>query len=366
MNRKIQQALCVGLALALAACSRNEFVPPPPPEVTVAKPVMQPVTDYMYFTGTTAATEYVELRARVKGFVQTIQFTPGKQVSAGDVLVTIDAAPFEAAVKQAQGEAAAARAKLQLAQIEYERFATLLKTAATSQKDVDIRKAQRDQAQGQLDMALASLDQAQLDLSYTKVTSPVNGMVGMNRVDVGALVGVTDPTLLTTVANDKQVYVYFNLTEADYLVLRRRQAGKGALEMDLAVADDPNYSRVGRFDTGDNTLDPNTGTMRLRAVFPNDDSLLRAGMFVRLRVAMAKKEGLTVPESAVGQDQVGHYVYVLGADNKVERRTVRKGPSFDQRVRIDEGLKADETIIVNGLLRARPGHAVSPKSATGK
>jgi RND family efflux transporter MFP subunit len=374
------------LIWALAACSgqSNEYVEPPPPKVTVAKPLQQEVTDYLEFTGTTQAFEEVEVRARVAGFLESMNFTPGTKVEKGDLLFVIDPRQYQAELNAANAELSSAEAQLKRAEIEFNRAEKLFKQKAGAETDVVKWRGQRDVARADVLRAKAKVEKAALDLSYTKVTAPITGRVGRNLVDLGNLVGEREPTLLTTVTRYDPMYAYFNLNERDLLKVmamnRKKVQDKGLdpaedpeIEADIPVflqlANEEDYPHRGKLDFAESGVDKETGTLQLRGVFPNPGPapVLIPGLFVSLRMPVAKRDNaLLVTERAIGSDQSGRFLLAVNNENMVEKRPIRMGQLVDGLRVIEEGLQPDESVVVIGLQRARPGAKVDPQQTDMK
>jgi len=361
--------LTMVVILGLAGCGQEpKKVALPPPEVTVVQPDDREVTRYLDSTGTTAALESVDIRARVQGFLDSIHFKPRAKVKAGDLLFVIDPRPYQAKVDQAGATLAARQAASTLADVEEKKAKQLQSKEAISELKWLEAIAQRDVARAQVDQASADLEAAKLDLDYTQVRSPINGHVSRNLVDVGNLVGATGKSLLTTVVNDESIYVYFNVSERDILPLIRQltREDKKAREKDetapafMGLADEEGYPHKGSIDFADTKIDSSTGTMQIRAIFPNPDGLLLSGLFVRVRVPIETRKALLVPDVAVQADQAGKYLLVVNDKGIVERRNIKTGQVVDAMTVILQGLKAGERVIVKGLQRARPGAKVSP------
>jgi RND family efflux transporter MFP subunit len=368
------------MAWMFTACDqRNEYVEPPPPKVTVAKPLQQEVIDYLVFTGTTRAFEEVEVRARVAGFLQRMEFTPGTKVEKGDLLFVIDPREYQAELNAARAELGSAEAKLKRAQAEFTRAEKLFKQKAGAEKNVVKWRGERDMAKAAVARAKAKVEQAGLDLSYTKVTAPITGRVSRNLVDLGNLVGEGEPTLLTKVTRNDPMYAYFNLNERDLLMalamLRKRVEEKGLdpdkdsdskadLQLFLGLANEEGYPHKGIADFAESGVDTGTGTLQLRGVFPNPgpSPVLIPGLFTRLRMPIDKqKNALLVTERAIGADQGGRYLLVVNSENVVEKRPIRMGQLVDGLSVIEEGVQPGEWVVVNGLQRARPGAKVDPE-----
>ncbi len=359
--------------MTISACKpSNEFVPPPPPAVTVSQPVQREVTDYLEFTGNTQAVQHVEIRARVQGFLESVHFEAATDVKKGDLLYVIDPRPFKAQVNKATADLRRKQAEYTLAKENYQRLETLYKQKATPRADFVQARASRDTALADIAATKAVLEEAKLNLGYTEVRAPINGRVGRNLVSVGNLVGSGESTHLTTLVQFDPIWAYFSLNERDLLYLRQqhqerqvkapeKQEERGLIRLGLANQDD--YPHEGRIDFVDQGVDPNTGTFLLRGSFANPDPhVILPGMFVRIRAPMNKRGGaLLISERALGADQGGRYVLVVNKENVVEHRAVEVGALIDQMRVIEKGLQPDDWVVVKGLLRARPGATVSPQ-----
>jgi RND family efflux transporter MFP subunit len=357
--------------LAAAGCARNEAAPAaaaaPAPQVSVAQVVSRPVTDFDEFTGRFVAVERVEVRPRVSGYIASVAFTPGREVKQGDVLFTIDPRPYEAELKRAKAELARARTQLSLAHSEGERAKKLLNLRAISQEEFDTRVAGTEQADANVEAAAAAVDTAALNLSFTRVVSPISGLVSREEVTPGNL--VTNGTLLTTVVSVDKIYVEFEGDEQAYLkttALTRAgelaNARDGNLPVWVGLADEQGTPHEGRMVFVDNALDAQTGTIRARALLDNKERRFTPGLFARVKlVGSGKYDALLVNDSAIGTDQNVRYVFTVTADNKVEYRAVKLGPVVDGLRVVREGLKVGESIVVNGLQRVRPGVTIAPQ-----
>lgn len=362
-------AAAFALALLAAGCDeKNEYVPPPPPAVTVAKPVTQQVTDFLELTGSTSAFQSVDLVARIEGFLQSIDFADGATVPKDQLLFVIEPAPYEAKLAQAQASVDQTTAALATAQSEYDRQGRMIKDKATSQESLEQAQSNLATAKADLEQANANLTLAQINLSYTQVKAPFDGRMGRHLVDVGNLVGAGAPTTLATIEQIDPLYVYFTLNEIDVLrvkeAMRQRGVEKapvGKLPIFVGLQTEEGYPHQGTLDFVDLGLDTSTGVLQLRAQMANGDNVFLPGLFVRVRVPVSQPaDGLFVPDAVVGYDQAGHYVLVVGADNKVERRTVEIGVLEGRLRQIASGLKADEKVVIDGTLRAVPGSPVTP------
>lgn len=359
-------------ASALTGCDRRApaFVPPPPPEVTVAVPAKKTVPVTLEFTGTTRAKESVEIRARVRGFLQKKHVEGGRRVKAGDVLFTIDPREFDAAVKQAQANVEARAAALKLAQLTLDRTKDAASRGAANASEIDRAEAERDAADAQMELAEAQLERATLDLEFTTIKAPISGRLGFIPIDEGQLVGATEPTLLTTIVNDDVIYAAYDIDERTLLRLRQEneyrrpgEDGRGALVVRMGLANDVGFPIVGRYDKGEPGVNPQTGTIRIESIFENPNGRILSGQFARLQAVFGERESLLVPDVAIQSDQGGRYVLVVNEKDVVERRNITVGPIVDRMRPIETGLDENERVIVNGLQRARPGMPVKPVEA---
>jgi RND family efflux transporter MFP subunit len=367
--------LILGAALALSSCGDK---PPPQaaaaaPPVTVAQPVKRTVTDWDEFTGRFEAVEEVQIRARVGGFVTSVEFRDGAIVHAGDLLYVIDPRPFEAVALQADGQLSDARAKAELAKRELDRALTLVQTSAVSESIVDQRRQTLQAAHAAEMQAEGALKAAQLNIEFTHVMAPIAGRVSRHLVTPGNLVQGSEggSTLLTSIVSLDPIYIYFDVDEATYLRNNRLWfEGKRPSSRDtpnpvqVTLTGEAKPSHDGKMDFLDNRLDLSTGTLRSRAVIPNKDFSILPGQFGRVRlVGSGPYEALLLPDTAIATDQSRKIVFVVKDDNTVEAKPVTLGP-LDEGLRvIREGLKAEDRVIVDGLQRARVGAKVTPHPA---
>lgn len=355
---------------------RNIYAPPPPPEVIVAHPVKRDVTRYLTYTGVVEASERVEVRARVKGFLESMHFHPGQRVKVGDLLFVIDKREYEAALAQRKAAVASARATLELARTTLERAEQAFALGGASDLEVREKRAARDEAKAALDLSLAGEERAALDLEYCDVRSPIEGRITRNYVDVGNLVGQSESTLLAEIVRATPAYVSVDVSESDVLAVRReresagnqaeREPGQVApgvwMPAELSLADEAGFSVNGRVDYVDPALNVETGTLRVRSRYDNEDEALIPGYFARVRFPMSSREALQVPEAALLTDQQGRYAMVVNEKDEVEVRRVRIG-ALDGMMRVvEEGLEPTDRVIVLGVLKARPGSKVNPKA----
>jgi RND family efflux transporter MFP subunit len=370
----IASALVAAICLALAGCARapSDVPAAAPPPVTVSYPVEREVTDYADFTARTAAVDSVELRARVSGYLDKVNFKEGALVKKGDVLFEIDPRTYKAVLNVAEGNLAAAEARVVQLDAEFARARRLIDKAAISRQEYEKIIGDRGVAVASLASAKAAVARAQLDLGFTKVTAPVGGRISSYYVTVGNLVSAGDQTpgtLLTTIVSVDPMYAYFAVDE--HTVLRVKQLireGKAKTPDDpdipvwLGLANEDGHSHRGSIHFIDNQVNPRTGTLRVRGVFPNKDEALSPGYFARVRVPLGfPHKTLLVTERALDTDQGQKVIYVVDKDKRVASRPVRLGALHDGRREITDGLKPGERVIVNGLQQVRPGITVEPK-----
>jgi RND family efflux transporter MFP subunit len=354
---------------ALSGCEQNSFVPPPPPKVDVGLPVQQAVTRYLNATGNTAPIQTVDLVARVQGVLQSINYKDGSFVKRGTTLFTIEPETYKLKLEQAQAAEAGSQASLKQAETDYKRQVDLVARQAVSQATLDTSTSNRDNAQANLQQAQANTKIAAINYGYTDVVAPFDGIVSAHLVSVGELVGAASPTQLATIVQLDPIYVNFNVNEQDVLRVRAEAKRRGLTSSDLTqlpievgLQTETGYPHKGKLDYAAPTVNQSTGTLAVRGVLPNADRVLLPGYYVRVRVPFDQKQNaLLVPDVALGSDQAGRYVLVVNGDNVVEQRKVRTGPvEGDLRV-IESGLKADDRVVIAGLLRAIPGQKVDPQ-----
>jgi RND family efflux transporter MFP subunit len=359
-------------ALLVSACARNEAAEsraaaPPAPQVTVAAAISRKVTDSDEFTGRFEAVERVELRPRVSGYISSVNFKEGSEVKKGDVLFVIDPRPYVAERDRARAGLAQARSQLELAKSERDRATKLLAEHALSQEEFDIRASGREQAEANVAAAQAALDTAALNLEFTQVTAPISGRISRALVTSGNFV-TNGQTPLTTLVSLDPIYVSFDGDEQGYLRFLKlaREATAAAHDarnpVQVGLANENGFPHQGVMVFVDNALDPATGTIRSRALLDNHDRQFTPGLFARIRLlGSTQHDAVLVNDSAVGTDQTVRYVLVVGKDNKAEYRQVQLGPVVDGLRVVQSGLRAGETIVVNGLQRVRPGAQVAPQ-----
>jgi RND family efflux transporter MFP subunit len=365
-------ALLLGTVLGLAGCgpAGPEEGPLPPPVVTVSYPLERDVTEYANFTGRTGAVESVQVRARVWGYLHKINFTEGAEVTKGDVLFEIDPSTYQTAVDQARSKLALAKAQLNLSEAEANRNAALRAKGVLAREDYEKSSAARETAAASVDTARADLARVQLDRDFTEVRAAVSGRVSRALVTVGNLVqsGETGGTLLTTIVSVHPMYAYFDVDDLTFLRVRRLlREGKISSEAEtrapvqLGLANEEGYPHHGTIDFVDNQVSPGTGTLQVRGVFANKDGVLTPGLFVRIRVPLGTPhKGILVTDRAVDTDQGQKVLYVVNADDVVDKRAVRLGPLHDGLREVEDGLRPGERVVVDGLQRVRGGIKVEP------
>ncbi len=369
-------ALLVGLG-AIGCEEPPAFEAPPPPEVTVQLPQVDELTTYKEFTGRVEAQASVEVRARAQGYLQTVEFEPGEIVqgpaaddpaSEGDLLFTIERAPFEARLNAAEAALAQAVAARDLAKVKRDRTERASEQGAANALELVEREADLEVAEADVLQAEAEVESARIDLGYTTIHSPLTGRISRALVDPGNLVGAGDATLLTTIVKDDPIYAYVDVSERELLGFveggrPERRAEVDRLDLFLETADGRRHRDTGHFDFAETRLDAATGTLQIRSTFPNSDGSLYPGMFVRVLVPEEPGQKLLVPEVAVQRDLAGSFVYVV-VDSKVERRTITLGRLVGERRIVASGLEPDEQVIVNGVQRVFPGATVNARADT--
>lgn len=362
-------ASAAAFVLAGVACKEKPFVMPPP-DVTVTTVLQQDAPVYVEFVGETKGCMDIDIRARVTGFLASMDFKEGSEVRKGALLYTIDPSEYLDKVAQAKGLLASAETMLTNAQIELRRVKPLAAISAVSQRDLDNAEARVGAAQGQVDAAKAHLAVQELNLSYTRMTSPVDGIIGKTKAKVGEYVGLPpNPMILNTVSNVDPILVEFFLTEVDYLWAvrtygNRMAEGKKSPELELLLADGSLFPHKGSINFADREVDPKTGTILVQASFPNPDKVIRPGQFGRVRlVADVRKGAILLPQRAVQELQDIYQVWVVGPGNKAQARPVKLGPKFGSLWVVEEGLKAGDQVILEGLTKVEPDMVVVPKPA---
>jgi multidrug efflux system membrane fusion protein len=364
----------LGLAASLFGCGKAANQSPAAPEVMVAQVLSQKITDWDEYTGRFQAIDTVEVRPRVSGYIDQVQFREGQAVKKGETLIVIDPRPYQADFDRAKAGLALAKAQRELATLEAERVHKLKDSGAVSQEEFDERLSALHQQEASVAAAQAEYDAAALNLSFTKVTAPIDGQASRAEVTRGNLVtgGNNGGTLLTTIVSTDPMYVYFDGDEQAYLRYNQlARAGQRPSSRNFAnpvrvgLANEEGFPHEGHMDFVDNQLNVRTGTIRGRAVLDNKDGLFTPGMFARVQLlGTAEREAILIEERAIGTDQTQNFVLVVGADNKVEYRPVQLGRSIRGLRIVNKGLSAGDVIVVNGLQRVRPGTPVTPKRTT--
>jgi RND family efflux transporter MFP subunit len=341
------------------------------PSVTVSTPLRRQVVEWDEYTGRFDSIETVEIRARVSGYLNEVHFKDGQTVKQGDLLFVIDPRPFERTLEQAQAELEQANTRVKNASLDVTRGQPLLERRIISEKSFDDRENLVRDAQAQVKVGEAKVKTAELDLSFTRITSPLTGRISRNMSSVGNWIsagGTASSTLLTTIVSQDPIHIYFDVSENNYIKYKRlteRGEGAGAADMgatvEIALPDERGYPHKGKLDFLDNRLDQSTGTLRARAVVSNKSGLFSPGLFARVRVTgAAPYAAVLLPDEAIGSDQTNKFVYVVDADGAVARKTVKLGPLHEGLRVVREGLQPDEWVITKGLQRARPGIKVAP------
>ncbi len=375
MHRGRKILLLCALATLVASCgeAKKQGGAPPPAAVTVATPVKRTVTDYDEYVGRFTAINSVEVRARVSGYLDGVHFKDGQIVKQGDLLFTIDKRPFQNTLDQARANLAQAKSNLAFTQGDYTRGQQLVKDKTITDQVFEQRSQAFRNAQASVTNNEAAVRQAELDIEFTELRAPINGRIGDRRVSPGNLVtGGTagNTTLLATIVSTDPIYFEFTFDEASFLRYERmaktgndiasRSAG---VPVAIKLIDEQDFVHQGRMDFVDNVIDPSTGTIRGRAVFANANNLFTPGMFARVQVAGSPPyEALLVPDAAIGTEQTRKFVLTVNAENTVVSKYVTLGQITKDNLRvIKSGIGPDDRVVVNGLMRARPGQKVTPQ-----
>jgi membrane fusion protein, multidrug efflux system len=379
-SQRRSRAIAVLLALSgasavLTGCgSRNTFVPPPPPKVVVAQPLQKPVTLFIFLTGNTAAYRTANLVARVQGYLESIDYKDGAAVKQGTLLFGIERDTYQAQVDQATAQLAKDQSVLAQAQVNLARYQTLER-----QKSIAAQQAQDQGFVVEQDKATVGIDQANLqtakiNLGYTSVTAPFDGIVTTHQIDIGNLVGGSGPTTLATIVQTNPIYVNFTVSEPQFLAIRKSnaEAGKPAntsdltylstIPVEIGLQDEDGYPHKGHLDYVSPQVDPSTGTVAVRAIFDNGNHVLVPGLFVRVRGPIGHQDkALLTRSDAIGTSQEGSYVLVVGPDNVVQRKIVKTGQTQGQLVIIESGLGPTDWVVTEGIQQAFPGAKVEPQ-----
>ncbi len=359
-------------ALALAGCNaQNAYVPPPPPKVVVAQPVREPATLYFELTGNTAPYNSVDLVARVQGYLETVNYKDGASVAKETQLFGIERDQYQAQLEQANASLANAQAQQSYNEAEYNRQSTLGRQDFATQATIQQWKSNVEQSGASILNAKAAIEIAKINLGYTNVAAPFDGVVSHHLVDPGALVGVGGPTKLATIIQTDPIYVYFNLSEPQVLRIKENNAKAGLpfrttdltnIPVEIGLQGEDDYPHRGHMDYASPQVDQSTGTLLVRAVFDNKDQALLPGLFVRVRTPMSHLEtALFTSNEAIGVSQEGSYVLVVGPDNVVQRKVIKTGERQGQLRIVDSGLDPSDWVVTEGIQRAFPGAKVDPQ-----
>ena len=362
--------LLTSFAALGGGCNRAapKLAPTKPTEVFFTRPTTGSVREYEDFTGRTEALRSVDLRARVSGYLDLVNFKDGVDVKEGDLLFRIDQRPFTVMVDQTQASLAQAEARLKRINRDYSRVSTLGQSNAVSRQEIDQVTGDKTEAEAAVTLAKAKLKFDQTNLAFTEIHAPFDGRISRRLIDEGNLV-VTDQTILTTLVKMDPIYAYFDIDERTLLRIRRLiregkvdSARTSEVKVQIGLADEEGFSREGTIGFIDNHVDPNTGTLRVRATVPNENLLLSPGLFLRIRLPIGKPyEATLIPEEALQSDQGQKYVYLLNDRDEVVYRRVKIGILEGGKREIKEGVAAGDRVIVSGLQRVKPGAKVDPK-----
>jgi len=366
--------------MALAGCGSESGAPaqaqgaPPALPVTVARPVVKDIVDWDVFTGRFEATNYVEVRARVNGYLDAVHFQDGALVNKGDLLFTIDPRPYRAALNEVEAQLRSGQTQVDFTRADFDRAQALIRNGNIAEQVVDQRRQQFLAAQASVEAARAAMEAARLNLEFTEIRAPVAGRISRKLVTEGNLI-TADATLLTTIVSFDPIYFYFDVDEQRFLAYQRLAqrksvaagamgAGGEGVEIFVGLSDEKTIDRVGRLNFVDNQIDQASGTIRARATLENDDLFLTPGLFGRIRIPASESyRAILVPDEALTADQERRLVSVVAEDGTVSSVEVRAGPLADGYRVIRSGLKGDEKIVIKGLQRARPGGKVAPEMA---
>ena len=351
--------------MTVIACSKEEPPPPPPPEVEVTTATQKDVPIYIELVGATLGSEDVEIRARVEGYLASVSFTEGSFVKKGQVLYKIDPQPFQAALAQAQANFETAKARLEKTNNDVARYKPLAAQKAVSQQELDNALSAQEAARFQVTAYDAVVSKAKLDLAYTTITSPVDGLIGTTQMKVGSLVGRGENTLLNTISQTHPILFRCAIAEGEYLRLARSGAGRGLEKqygVELILADGTVHPHKGRLDAVERAVDPTTGTLTGQFSFPNPQRILRPNQYGKARfVTEVKEDAVLIPQRAVQEIQGLYSVMVVKSDSTVEQRMVKTGERVGNIWVIESGVKPGEKVIVEGVQRVRPGQQVNAK-----
>jgi len=375
-GRRAAAALALAASLPLLfSCGKQEntYAPPPPPPVGVSQPLRQVVTPYIEYTGNTVAVNQVNLEARVEGFLTEIDYVDGSFVNKGKTLFVIEPPPYQAQLAEAQAKLKSLQANRAYAQAQYQRQLDLAPKGFSTQSDLDQARAKRDALDADILDAKAGVDIATINLGYTNVQAPFDGVVTNHLQSVGALVGVTSPTQLATIVQIDPIWMTFNMSEQDVLRIRANMAKRhltlqnniDKVPCEIGLSIEQGYPHKGHLDYAAPEVDPSTGTLLVRCIFDNKDRGLIPGLFARVQVPLIGQvgEALLVPDAAIGTSQLGRYLLLVNKDNEVEQRVVEIGQLFGSLRAITKGLSQDDRVVIADTQRAIPGRKVAPQEA---
>lgn len=366
-------AFISAVALGLSGCGdRNTFIPPPPPKIELAAPLKQTVTRYLMATGNTAAVNSTTLVARVQGFIEGIKYNDGDTVKTGQTLFVIEQKPYQLALEQAQAGLASAEASTKQTKADYDRQKDLAAKNIASQSTLDQATASYDAAVAKQKQSQVDIEQAQLNLDYTEVKAPFDGIVTARQVSLGQLVGAGSPTTLATIVQLEPIYVNFYVSEADVQSIRASVRARGMtadelrkIPVEVGLQSENGYPHKGTLDYASPTLTSATGTLLVRGILANENRALLPGYFVRVRVPRTKDaDALLVPDRVVGSDQAGRYVLVANKDDVVEQRKVKLGQQVGDLRVIESGLSPDDRVVISGLMTVVAGQKIEPVMKT--
>lgn len=369
-GRIVLPAALMLASVVLSACSNeNKYIPPPPPKVEVAQPLKQTVTPFLETTGNTTAVNSTTLVARVPGFIQEISYQDGDALKTGQRAFLIEPEPYELALQQAQAGLSSAQAASKVSATELKRQQELLQQKVIAPSSADQASAQADADAAKVQQAQVDVHQAQLNLSYTEVKAPFDGIATARQVSQGQYVGSGTPTTLATIVQLDPIHVNFTVSEQDVLRIRAAMAKQGITERDLkkipveiGLQTDQGFPHKGTIDYIAPEVTASTGTLPVRAVFDNKNDGLLPGYFVRVRVPLGERpDSLLVPDRAIGTDQGGRYVLVANMDDVVEQRPVEIGQLVGQLRVVTSGVSAEDRVLTDGLLKAVPGQKIEPE-----
>jgi len=372
--RRIVLVTAVALIAGVTAACKDEPGPaaaaPAPPAVQVAKPLLKEIVEHDEFTGRFEAVDFVEIRARVSGFLSKVEFRDGSIVKEGDLLFVIDRRPYQAAVEQAEAVLASVEARIEFLRVDVDRYARLVQTNSAAERTLQERRQQYSEAQAEQRGAQAALTRARLDLEFTEIRAPLAGRISRKFVAEGNLVDA-NTTLLTTIVSTDPIHFYFDVDERSFLAYVRmaqegtRVSGRDGYPVKLAVGDERVAQRDGFVNFVDNRVDQATGTMRGRATVPNKDLFLVPGLFGRIEIpGSGLYKAVMIPDEAIFADLDRRSVYVVAADGSVTPQPIRPGPRVDGYRIVRQGLTGEETIVVSGIQRVRLGGKVTPQPVT--